>query len=153
MRLFVSECNDSLRTFGLCCVLGHSGILGNEAVDAIAMLSSLSGGDLIVGPDPQSSTSTASSADRLGGNGSHCYVSRCLRLAVDSGRTGWLLSLGKASLRLVFGFITGHCEIRSLTKIWNQTIEGYVAMRRSWRLSSIFSVTGQPFVDPWQGLL
>ena len=45
------------------------------------------------------------------------FVSRCLWPAVDSKRTGWLLSLDKASLRLVVSFITGHCEIRSLTGI------------------------------------
>ena len=40
--------------------------------------------------------------------------------AIDSARTGWLLSLDKASLRLVIGFIIGPCEVRSQTGIWNR---------------------------------
>ena len=36
-------------------------------------------------------------------------------------RTGWLLGLDKASLRLVIGFITWNCEIRSLTVIGNRS--------------------------------
>ena len=67
-----------------------------------------------------------------------CCVYRCLWPATDSMRTDWLLGLDKASLRLVIGFITGHCEIKSLT------IAVYVATRESWRLSSTSTVTAQP---------
>ena len=44
---------------------------------------------------------------RRWGNGSGCYVSRCLWPAIASARTSWLLNLDKASLRLVIGLITG----------------------------------------------
>ena len=40
-------------------------------------------------------------------------------------RTRWLLGLDKTSLRLVIGFITGHCEIRLLTWIWYRSQPDY----------------------------
>ena len=48
----------------------------------------------------------------------------------DSVRTGWLVGLDKASLSSVIGFITVHCEIRSLTGICSifRTIAEYVAI-------------------------
>ena len=74
--------------------------------------------------------------------------------AVETTRTDWLLGLDKASLRLVIGLITWHCEIRSLTGIWNsRTIADYVAMRNSWRLLSTSSVLAQPLVNWGWGLL
>ena len=53
----VRKNKESLRTFGpdripQCCVLGHSGILGNATTDALARLGSLSDSDLVVGPNP-----------------------------------------------------------------------------------------------------
>ena len=54
------------------------------------------------------------------GNVLVCYVSKCLWPAIGSVRTGWLLGLDKDSLRLVIGFITGHCEIMTLTGFWNR---------------------------------
>ena len=48
---FVRECKKSLRTFGSDRIhLGHSGILGNETVDDVARLGSLSKSDLLVSP-------------------------------------------------------------------------------------------------------
>ena len=94
-----------LRTFGpdrirLCWVLGHSGILGNQRADALARLGSLSEGDLIVGPDPPIchlydliNGWVRGEEQMRWGNGSGCYVSRCLRTAVDSVRTGRPLGL------------------------------------------------------------
>ena len=58
-------------------------------------------------------------------NRSGCVVSKYLWPAADSTRTGWLLGLYKASLRLVVGYITGHCEIRSLTGIWKRSQPDY----------------------------
>ena len=46
-----------------------------------------------------------------------CYVSRCLWPAIYNVRTGWLLGLDKATLKLVIGFIARHYEIRSLIEI------------------------------------
>ena len=43
-------------------------------------------------------------------------------------------------------FITGHCKIRLTVPDPRQTLAAYVPMRRSWRLSNIFSVTEQPLV-------
>ena len=71
---------ESLRTIGadrigLCWVPGHSG-------------TRLSRGDLVAGPDPQYSTSTALSTDGSGScNGSCWYISRCLWPAINSART------------------------------------------------------------------
>ena len=53
--------------------------------------------------------------------GTDCYVSICLWPVIDSEKTGCLLCLDKANLSLVIGFITRHCEIRSLTEIWNRS--------------------------------
>ena len=48
--------------------------------------------------------------DALRGDGSRCYVCKSLWPAKDSDRLG--LGLDKASLLLVTGFITRHCDIR-----------------------------------------
>ena len=44
---------------------------------------------------------------------------------MDSTKTGCLPGLKKASLRLVIAFITGNCEIRLLTRIWNRCQPDY----------------------------
>ena len=68
-------------------------------------------------------------------------------------RTGCLLGWNKSSLRLLIIFITGHCKIRSLTVIPDnsRTIAGYGARRSSWRLSSTSFVTVQHLVG-WRPL-
>ena len=38
------------------------------------------------------------------------------------------MGLDKASLRIVIGFITGHCKSRSLTGIWNRSQPDYTRM-------------------------
>ena len=62
---------------------------------------------------------------RIWGNGWRCFVSRCLWPAVDNKKTYWMLGLDKASLSLVAGFIKGHCEIWSLTWIFNRSQPDY----------------------------
>ena len=51
---------------------------------------------------------------RRSGNEFGCFFSRCVWPAMYSKRTGWLLGLDKACLRLVVGLSTGHCEISML---------------------------------------
>ena len=73
-----------MRTFGpdrirLCRVPGYSGILGNETADVLARLGSLSGRDLVVGPDPPNPHGwVIGEEQRRWGKGSGCCVSRCL---------------------------------------------------------------------------
>ena len=67
-------------------------------------------------------------AEALGGE-SRCYVSCCLWPAIDGNKTSLLLGLDKPSLWIVTGFITGHCEIRSLTRIWNRCQPDYCNVR------------------------
>ena len=47
-------------------------------------------------------------------------------------RTGWQLGLNKASLRLVNGFITWHCEMRKLETIWNISQLEYCRVFSNW---------------------
>ena len=84
------------------------GILGNEGLDALARLGSLPEGDLIVGTgllicNLYGLINGWVRAEALG-NGSSCYVSSYLWPAVDGVRTGWLLGLDRASLRLVISY-------------------------------------------------
>ena len=55
---------------------------------------------------------------RRSGNRSRCYVSTP---DIDTVKTGWLLGLDNTSLTLFIGFITGYCQIKSLTRIWNRS--------------------------------
>ena len=49
---------------------------------------------------------------------SQSFWQKSAKDSIDSMRTDWLLGLDKVSLRLVIDFITEHCEIRSLTDLF-----------------------------------
>ena len=101
--------------------------------DALNMLDLLSEADLMVSPDPPIWMNPSNHhyglinkcagriAEALGNVLLLCY----LWPAIDNAGTSWLLDLGKASLQLVIGFITRHCKIRSLTRIWNYSQPNY----------------------------
>ena len=113
----IRECKELLGTFRpdricLCWVPGHSRIVGNDKADALARFAFWGRFNCWSWPPnlpPLQSHQWMGQLkeQRRWGNGSR-YVSRCLWPAKDSARTGWLLSLDKASLRIIIGFITGH---------------------------------------------
>lgn len=108
-------CKGPLRSFkgfglnriDLCWVAVYSGIQGNKTAATLARLGSLDKGDFIVSPDPPT-----------------CHFHDVITEWIND-RTGLLLGFDKATLRLIIGFITGHCGMRSLTRSCNRSQPDY----------------------------
>ena len=74
-------------------------------------------------------------------------VSRCLWPGIDSVGTGLRLGLDKTNLRLITGFIMGHCKITPLTVIWNRSQPDYCKVWEQLELIEVSSVTPQPLIS------
>ncbi|XP_063361824.1 uncharacterized protein LOC134650821 [Cydia amplana] len=127
----VRECREELNLIGkqrsvtVAWVPGHQGVMGNEKADELARIGAETE---YIGPEPALPMSAdvtkgviekvkEMEAQREWEEETGCRQSKMMIKGLDHRRTRYLLKLGKSSLRLLTGIITGHNTLNRHLKI------------------------------------
>ncbi|XP_048001445.1 uncharacterized protein LOC125238214 [Leguminivora glycinivorella] len=127
----VRECREELNAVGeqrevtVAWVPGHQGVVGNEKADELARAGA---GMEYIGPEPALPMSAEvtkgvidkvneAKAQREWENETGCRQPKMMIKGMDHRRTRYLLNLGKSSLRMLTGIITGHNTLNRHLKV------------------------------------